>query len=373
MNIITTLDELKDSRILYEKDVPHFGYFLLIVLLALIIAVSLWSTHAKRPYIVMANGAVQGVDKNYVMSEYSGEIYEVDMQEGQNVIKDQTLFKVKSNDIEMQIKQLESQRSTYATTASKYSKLVKSIKNNKNCFSSKNKSDSLYYSQYKAYEEKLAQQVIDPESLKDMEYSDKEIADAMKLNEAAREQIKQEAINAAANSQKQYQLEVDAIDSQINALKSGEANYTVTANASGKLHMLGEYKDGMVVQAGSPIASISDANGDKAIIEATVTASDRSRIAAGNDVTVAVSGLQQNVYGTLKGKVTEIDSDISVSEDGQQSFFKIKIKPESTVLKTKDGETVNITNGMAVEARIVYDKITYFDYVMNAIGVKVSQ
>lgn len=73
--------------------------------------------------------------------------------------------------------------------------------------------------------------------------------------------------------------------------------------------MLGEYKDGMVIQAGSPIASISDSNGDKAIIEATVTASDRSRISAGNDVTVAVSGLQQNVYGTLKGNSVDISID----------------------------------------------------------------
>lgn len=31
---------------------------------------------------------------------------------------------------------------------------------------------------------------------------------------------------------------------------------------------------------------------------------------------------------------------------------------------------VELKNGMAVEARIIYDKITYFDYAMNAIGIK---
>ncbi len=373
MNKPTTLDELKDSRLLYEKDVPGFGYFLLIIVFAIIIVVSIWSTHAKRPYIVMANGTIQGVDKNYVMSEYGGEIYDVSMHEGQDIRKGQELFKVKSNDIDMQIKQLEAQRASYAVTASKYAQLVKSIKDSKNYFSSSDKSDSLYYSQYKAYEKQLEQQVIDKGALKKLDYSDKEIAAAVKSNEAARQQTKYEAMNTAAASQKQNQQEVDAIDSQISALKSEEANFTVTANASGKLHLLGEYKDGVVIQAGSPIASLSDTDGDKAIIEATVSASDRSRIDVGNAVTVAVSGLQPNVYGTLKGEVTEIDSDISISEDGQQSFFKIKIKPESTVLNTKNGDNVTVTNGMAVEARIVYDKITYFDYVMNVIGIKVSQ
>ena len=107
-----------------------------------------------------------------------------------------------------------------------------------------------------------------------------------------------------------------------------------------------------------------------AIIDATISASDRSRIRVGNNVSILVLGLQQNVYGTLKGKVVEIDSDISISNDGKKSFFKIKIEPDSIVLNPKDGEMVELKNGMAVEARIIYDKITYFDYAMNAIGIK---
>lgn len=373
MNKIITLDDLKDHKLLYEKDVPHFGYLILLSILGLLISVVIWSMHTHKPYIVVANGAVQGMDKNYVMSEYGGEIYEVNMTEGSEIKKGQILFKVKSNEIDMQLEQLEAQRATYVEAFSNYSKLIQSINAGSNYFSSRNDSDSLYYSQYKAYEKQLAQQVVDTDTLKEMGYSDKEIAAAVKSNEAAREQIKYEAVNAAALSRNQYQQEIATIDSQIKALELGAENYTVKATTSGKIHLLSEYKEGMVVQAGVPIASISDAEGDKAVIEATVDASDRSRISVGNDVTGVVSGLQQNVYGTLKGKVATIDSDISSSEDGKVSYFKIEIKPETTFLKTKEGKIIDISNGMAVEARIVYDKITYFDYVLNAIGVKIIE
>ncbi|MBF1356033.1 MAG: HlyD family efflux transporter periplasmic adaptor subunit [Mogibacterium diversum] len=216
----------------------------------------------------------------------------------------------------------------------------------------------------------MDQQVVNADTLKDTGYTDKEIENAKINNEKIKGQIKYEAINNAANSRKQYEQENSTIDSQIQAMEKRKENYTIKATSSGRLHMLDMYKPGMTVQAGAPIASISNMGKATAIIDATISASDRSRIRVGNNVSILVLGLQQNVYGTLKGKVVEIDSDISISNDGKKSFFKIKIEPDSIVLNPKDGKIVELKNGMAVEARIIYNKITYFDYAMNAIGIK---
>ena len=82
--------------------------------------------------------------------------------------------------------------------------------------------------------------------------------------------------------------------------------------------------------------------------------------------------MQENVYGTIKGQVKEIDTDVSADESGQNPYFKIRIKPEKNNLNSKDGETINLENGMAVECRIIYDKISYFNYFLDAIGVKKS-
>lgn len=371
-NKVVLLEELRDSRLLYKKDMPKFSYYLLFVIFVFCIIVFVWSINTKKPYIVIAKGTLQCVNKSYVMSEHSGRIYDLKIKEGEIVKHGDVLFKVKSNDVNNQIKQLQTQQKSYESRILKYSMLVESIKKNHNQFSRNNKNDSLYYSQYEEYRARLEQETIDEKTLKGYGYSQKEINKAKEDNKNARRQIRNEAIESAASVQEQYQQEVDNIESQITVLKKTKSTYKVRANISGKIHMLGKYTKGVIVEEGTVIASILDINNGSAIIDATVTASDRSRIKIGNKVKIAVSGLQENVYGTIKGQVKEIDTDVSADESGQNPYFKIRIKPEKNNLNSKDGETINLENGMAVECRIIYDKISYFNYFLDAIGVKKS-
>lgn len=45
------------------------------------------------------------------------------------------------------------------------------------------------------------------------------------------------------------------------------------------------------------------------------------------------------------------------------------IKPNSTYVVSNSGDKVDLANGMSVTARVEYDKLTYFEYVMEALGV----
>lgn len=67
--------------------------------------------------------------------------------------------------------------------------------------------------------------------------------------------------------------------------------------------------------------------------------------------------------------MTAIDSDITSANN--TAAYKVTIKPDGTYLVSKSGNQVSISNGMSVETRIQYDEITYFDYVMEALGVLV--
>lgn len=84
-------------------------------------------------------------------------------------------------------------------------------------------------------------------------------------------------------------------------------------------------------------------------------------------------GLTQSIYGTIEGTVTQIDSDMTVqeSEDGSEStsYIKMTITPSAKYLISNQGDKVNLSSGMTVESRIQYDKISYFNYVMEALGV----
>jgi hypothetical protein len=88
---------------------------------------------------------------------------------------------------------------------------------------------------------------------------------------------------------------------------------------------------------------------------------------------IAIAGLTQSVYGTISGRITQIDSDMSSSENsssgGTTTYFKIRIEPDYTYLVSKSGDKVNLSNGLTVEARIQYDKVSYFNYVLEGLGV----
>jgi multidrug resistance efflux pump len=367
-----TMEQLKDSRLLYEKNPPVFGYILIIIITLLLAAVIVWSIYTPKIYMINSTGIVQSTNKNYVMSPYTGQIIGISIYEGKGVSQGDVLFTVKSTDLDLQGEQLEGQRAIYENQIGQYQKLVKSIKDDTNYFDQSRADDSLYYSQYETYKSQVAQQQIDVSTYKSYGYSDEQIAAELEKNQNKITEIYYSAIKSAEDSILQCQTQLDSINAQLAAVGSGQSEYAVTANATGIIHMTADYKEGMVVQAASAIASIASEQ-DEYVIQAYVSPSDTSRVNVGDKADVAVSGLTQSVYGTITGRVTKIDSDITMSQNGDEgqseSYFKVEVKPDDTYLVSKEGDKVNLSNGMAVETRIQYDKVTYFNYVLEALGV----
>ena len=137
--------------------------------------------------------------------------------------------------------------------------------------------------------------------------------------------------------------------------------------------MMADYKEGMVVQTGSAVASITEENAQP-VVEAYVSTSDMARMKEGDKVQLAVDGLIQSVYGNIYGVVEQIDSNVTTKENSEGEstpVFKIRILPEVNYMVSKSGRKVNLANGMTVEARITYDEVTYFNYVLEKLGLLV--
>ena len=79
---IRTLDQLKDSRLMFDKKVPAFGYLLLLIVSAFLAGAVIWSMYTPKAYMITAQGTVTSEDANYVMSGYTGEIGACHMKEG---------------------------------------------------------------------------------------------------------------------------------------------------------------------------------------------------------------------------------------------------------------------------------------------------
>ena len=115
---------------------------------------------------------------------------------------------------------------------------------------------------------------------------------------------------------------IDNIEAQLDALNTGANDYYIYAPTSGVIHMDTPYKVGMVLSAGTPLATVASENSDLEVV-AYVTLNDRPLLHVGDPCKIAITGLSEYSYGTLTGTVTSIDSDVTASSSG--SYYKMTI------------------------------------------------
>ena len=369
---VKSLDEIRESRLLFDKNPPAFGYILITVVAIFMTIVVVWSTKASKVYTIQAQGNVTNVESNYVMCSYTGEILDCSMKEGELVKAGDVLFTVKSTDYDLQQTQLEENRQSYVNQVSQYQLLIKSIKDDTNYFDEAKAEDGLYWSLYETYKSQIDQNKVDVSTYQAYGYTDDQIQAQLETNQGKIDEVYYSAIQSAEAKIEEANLQIASIDAQLAAVTSGQDAYEVKATTSGALHMLGNYKSGMVVQTTTTVATITPENSQR-FLEAYVSTSDMARTHEGDSVQVVVDGLSQNVYGTISGTVSRIDSNVTTQEssDGSASqAFKVMIVLDQDYLLSREGDKVDITNGMTAVARIQYDKVTYFNYVLEKLGIK---
>ena len=365
---VKNMADLKDSRLLYEKDLPPFGYMLVSIIAILLIAVLIWSLKTPKTFVIKSQGTIESTNKNYIMSPYTGKISKMNVSEGSFVDEGDVLFTVESTELDLQEEQIAGQIQVYSDNVSQLKKLEQSIMDGENHFDITKADDRQYYNQYEAYMSQIRQNDVDTSTYKAYGYSDAQIEAELEKNNAKISEIYYSTLRSIDESITQYETEIEKLKVQNGAIANGQSEYQVLANTSGIVHMINEYKEGMVVQAAGAIGSIANEN-DQYIVTAYLGVNDRPRVSPGDSVNIEVVGLAQNTYGNLKGKLISVDNDISTSQNGEQSFFKSKIEIETPYLISSKGNKVNISNGMSVEARIIYDELTYFDYLLESLGL----
>ena len=363
---IRDINELQDRRIMMEKKLPPFGYALILLTAALILFLVVWSTKNYRTYVSQSSGSVQAANKTYIMSSYSGSITELNIAEGAYVNEGDLIAHIKSTDLDMQQDSIQSQLDIYKKQKSQYEKLVKSIQDDKNYFSETDIDDQPYYYQYETYKSQVAQKAFDASPYQAAGYSDEQIKALMEQNQSEVEALYYSTLQSISASLTSVQSNIDNLQSQMDALNTGANDYYIYAPTSGVIHMDTPYKVGMVLSAGTPLATVASENSDLEVV-AYVTLNDRPLLHVGAPCKIAITGLSEYSYGTLTGTVTSIDSDVTASSSG--SYYKMTITPDSTYVISNSGDKVDLSNGMSVTARVEYDKLTYFEYAMEALGV----
>ena len=363
---IQNLDDLQDRRIMMDRDVPPYGYAFVILVGLFMIFLLVWSTRTNRIYVSQNSGTVQASNKTYIMSSYSGTLTELYISEGSYVNEGDLVAHIKSTDLDMQQDNLESQLKIYQTQVDQYNKLLQCIQDDTNYFSETSVEDQPYYYQYETYKSQVEQKTFDASAYQAAGYTDAQIKTMMEQNQSEIQALYYSTMQSISQSITSAQSNVDNVQAQIDALNTGANDYYLYAPTSGVIHMDSPYKEGMVLSAGSPLATGASENDDLEIV-AMVTVNDRPLLHVGDPCKIAITGLSEYSYGTLTGTVTAIDSDVTTSTSA--SYYKMTIKPDSTYVVSRSGDKVDLSNGMSVTARVEYDQVTYFEYAMEALGV----
>lgn len=363
---IQNLDDLQDRRIMMDRDVPPYGYAFVILVGLFMIFLLVWSTRTNRIYVSQNSGTVQASNKTYIMSSYSGTLTELYISEGSYVNEGDLVAHIKSTDLDMQQDNLESQLKIYQTQVDQYNKLLQCIQDDTNYFSETSVEDQPYYYQYETYKSQVAQNTFDAAPYQAAGYSDEQIKTLMEQNQSTVENLYYSTLQSISANLTSIQSNIDSIQSQLDALNTGANDYYIYAPTSGVIHMDTPYKVGMVLSAGSPLATVASENSDLEVV-AYATVNDRPLIHVGDPCKIAITGLSEYSYGSLTGTVTSIDSDVTASSSG--SYYKMTITPDSTYVVSNSGDKVDLSNGMSVTARVEYDQLTYFEYAMEALGV----
>ena len=219
---IKNFEELKDSRLLYEKELPEFGYMLIVAVALLMTGVVIWGIKAPKTYMIKAQGTVQSDNKNYVMPSYTGEIIQMNIKEGVLVEKGDELFTIKSGEMNLQLTQLLEQEKAYETKKSQFEKLVQSIKDDKNYFDATSSDDNLYYNQFEAYKSQVAQNQVDVSTYKAYGYTEEQIENQLVINQAKVSEIYYNAIHSAENSIADANTQLDSLKAQKLAVNEGK-------------------------------------------------------------------------------------------------------------------------------------------------------
>src|SRR5262249_13225916 len=143
------------------------------------------------------------------------------------------------------------------------------------------------------------------------------------------------------------------LQSEIASTERSLNQTVVLAPSRGVITTLEVRGAGAVVQAGQRIATIAPSDA-RLVVEARVLNKDIALVKTGMPVKLKFDAFPFQDYGTLPANVIEVSPD-SQTGDMQESFYKVKIKPQQSEFALAD-RVLPIRTGLAVTAEIITER-----------------
>ena len=171
-NKIIDISELTDSRELIEKPLPRFIIVFIYIFLALLITLILWANFAQKEIVVKASGIVQAVDSNTIVPLVSGEIDEINVEEGEYVYAGEKLLVLNKDTVQLEESAVQEKIDDLQKEIDLSKKYEKSVNQGQNLFSQNEDAQKEYYYKYQSYQNQLRQNnnTLSQENIKMKDY-----------------------------------------------------------------------------------------------------------------------------------------------------------------------------------------------------------
>ncbi|MDR1404898.1 MAG: HlyD family secretion protein [Candidatus Methanoplasma sp.] len=360
---LRNLDDLRDSSMLYSKNPPKFMTAIVAVILVSLIAAVAVADMSKKSEVIHSTGIIQSDDKIYMMSSVSGEIDEVHVVEGQYVEGGDNLITIGSAQPKAQLEMYTGLADYYWSILGGYVQMLDMIKNydinkdirtnsrNQNPFNSH--SDRFMYLIFEGFLDQMSQ--IEADEYNTLSENRQSSLDST-LMECERVIREYEPTYMQALFQKEY-------------AETLVEESTIKAKTSGIVHLEAVLKTGMVVSSGTLLFSVSGAiDANEAMVKLQIPVAYRPYLFEDSIVHMDVVGYPSATYGKLEGRVTGIGSDSSIDSNGNV-WFTAEVMIDETVLNKK-AVSIQVMNGMMVNASIIYEESTWLDWLLRGLGFR---
>ena len=180
---------------------------------------------------------------------------------------------------------------------------------------------------------------------------------------------KEQYITQLDNTISSLESAISEIKMNLDLANNKTDSTTIKAQYDGVVTLINDVKIGDFIQAGTQIASIIPQDTKNYKAQIYIENQDFAEINEGEDVVLEFVALPQREYGIVKTNIEKISVDAKVSEEQGTSFYTAVCNIPVTEMQNKKGTSIDIKNGMLVQARIINREVSYFRYFLEKINI----
>ena len=131
---------------------------------------------------------------------------------------------------------------------------------------------------------------------------------------------------------------------------------------------------GGVLRAGEELMQIVPVD-DELMVEAKVSPADISRVVSGLEATLRFDTFDYTIFGGVKGRVVYVSADSLKEESsrGVETYYRVRIVPNTLPVTTTTGRTLEIQPGMTAQVDIRTGERSLMDYLLKPLRKTVNE